>query len=133
MSLQDRLDAFRKNFEAAGPPCNAPEWIHEPMHRATAELIASGAAERAAKVGDKAPAFSLEDAEGNEVSSIELLPQGPLVVTFYRGVWSGAPTATWISRRCRRRCRCSRNRAASWWRFRRRRQRIAAARCARTS
>jgi hypothetical protein len=51
MSLQDRLDAFRKNFEAGGPPGNAPEWVHEPMHRATADLIASGAADRGAKVG----------------------------------------------------------------------------------
>jgi peroxiredoxin len=87
MSLQDRLDAFKKNFEAGGPPYNAPAWIHEPMHRATAELIASGAAERAAKMGDKAPAFLLRDPDGNEVSSTELLSQGPLVVTFYRGVW----------------------------------------------
>jgi peroxiredoxin len=87
MSLQDRLDAFRKNFEAGGPPYNAPEWVHEPMHRATAELIASGAADRAARVGDKAPAFSLKDPEGNVVSSTKLLSQGPLVVTFYRGVW----------------------------------------------
>ncbi len=87
MSLQDRLDAFRTNFEAGGPPYNAPEWIHEPMHRATAELIASGAAERAAKVGDTAPTFSLKDAESREVSSVDLLSQGPLVVTFYRGVW----------------------------------------------
>lgn len=53
MSLQDMLDTFRANFEAGGPPYNAPEWIHEPMHRATAALIASGAAERAAEVGDK--------------------------------------------------------------------------------
>jgi peroxiredoxin len=55
---------------------------------ATAELIASGAAARAAKVGDKAPAFSLKDADGNEVSSsTELLSQGPLIVTYYRGAW----------------------------------------------
>jgi peroxiredoxin len=87
MSLQDRLDAFRKNFEAGGPPYNAPQWVHEPMHRATADLIASGAADRAAKVGDKAPAFSLKDPEGNVVSSTKLLSQGPLVVTFYRGIW----------------------------------------------
>ena len=83
MSLQHTLDAFKKNFEAGGPPYNAPEWIHEPMHRATAELIASGAAERAAKVGNKAPAFSLRDPDGDEVSSTELLSQGPLVVSFY--------------------------------------------------
>jgi hypothetical protein len=56
MSLQEKLDAFRANFEAGGPPYNAPAFIHEPMHRATAELIASGAPGRALKVGDKAPA-----------------------------------------------------------------------------
>ncbi|HZZ09158.1 MAG TPA: peroxiredoxin-like family protein [Paraburkholderia sp.] len=87
MSLQDRLDAFRTNFEAGGPPYNAPAHIHEPMHRATDELIASGAANKALKVGVKAPAFVLKDSEGNAVSSTELLAKGPLVVTFYRGVW----------------------------------------------
>jgi peroxiredoxin len=87
MSLQDKLDAFRNNFEAGGPPYHVPASIHESMHRATAELIASGLAGRAPKVGDQAPAFILEDADGHSVSSADLLKQGPLVVTFYRGVW----------------------------------------------
>ena len=87
MSLQDRLDAFHKEFEASRVPYNAPPWAHEPMHHATAELIASGAAKRAAKVGEKAPAFSLKDPDGNRVSSTRLLSQGPLIITFYRGVW----------------------------------------------
>jgi peroxiredoxin len=87
MSLQDKLDAFRKNFEAGGPPFNAPAWIHEPMHRATAELIASGAAAKALKVGDVAPDFILKDPDGKDVWSKELLAKGPLIVTFYRGIW----------------------------------------------
>jgi peroxiredoxin len=87
MSLQDKLDAFRKNFEAGGAPFNAPDFIHEPMHRATDELIASGAADKALKVGAKAPEFTLNDPEGKPVSSADLLAQGPLIVTFYRGVW----------------------------------------------
>lgn len=87
MKLQAKLDAFRTNFEAGGPPYNAPAFIHEPMHRATAELIASGAASHALKAGDKAPEFALPDADGNLVSSKELLKHGPLIVTFYRGVW----------------------------------------------
>lgn len=87
MSLQDKLDAFKANFEAGGPPYNAPAAIHEPMRRATAELVASGAARGAFKVGDKAPAFTLQDAEGNDVSSAELLERGALVLTFYRGFW----------------------------------------------
>ena len=87
MSLQDTLDAFRANFEAGGPPWNAPAWIHEPMHRATAELIASGAARQALKAGDTAPAFTLNDPEGKPVSLAELLAQGPIIVTFYRTVY----------------------------------------------
>jgi peroxiredoxin len=34
-----------------------------------------------------APTFVLEDPEGTTVSSDRLLAKGPLVVTFYRGVW----------------------------------------------
>ncbi|HEX4765716.1 MAG TPA: peroxiredoxin-like family protein [Lichenihabitans sp.] len=87
MSLQDKLDAFRTNFEAGGPPYNAPAWIHDPMHRATAELIASGAPGKALRVGDRAPDFALQDPDGHEVSSQDLLARGPLIVTFYRGIW----------------------------------------------
>lgn len=57
------------------------------MARATAELIASGAAACALKAGDRAPAFTLEGPDGVPVSSAEQLARGPLVVSFYRGVW----------------------------------------------
>ena len=87
MTLQAKLDAFKADFEAGKPPYNVPRSVIETMHRATAELKAAGLAERAKKVGDKAPAFLLKDPEGNIVSSKELLANGPLIVTFYRGVW----------------------------------------------
>jgi peroxiredoxin len=87
MSLQAKLDTFKADFEAGKPPYNVPRSVIETMHRATAELIASGAANRAKKVGDKAPGFSLKDPEGKIVSSAELLKKGPLIVSFYRGVW----------------------------------------------
>jgi peroxiredoxin len=87
MSLQDKLDAFRADFKAGKPPFNAPPEIHPVMERATAELIASGQAARAIKAGDRAPHFNLKDQDGNDVSSAALLVKGPLVVTFYRGVW----------------------------------------------
>jgi peroxiredoxin len=57
------------------------------MERATDELIASGQAGRALKAGDRAPQFALLDQDNNEVSSVALLKKGPLVLTFYRGVW----------------------------------------------
>ncbi|GAB6846814.1 peroxiredoxin-like family protein [Paraburkholderia kururiensis] len=87
MSLQDKLDAFRADFKAGKPPFNAPPEIHPVMERATAELIASGQAGRAIKAGDRAPHFNLKDQDGNDISSAALLVKGPLVVTFYRGVW----------------------------------------------
>lgn len=57
------------------------------MHRATDELIAGTQAQRARKAGDVAPEFTLNDSDGKPVSSRERLAKGPLVVSFYRGVW----------------------------------------------
>ncbi len=87
MSLQARLDAFKVDFRGGKPPFNVPPEIHPIMERATAELIASGAADRALKVGDRAPVFTLNDPDGKPVSSVDLLSKGPLVISFYRGVW----------------------------------------------
>lgn len=87
MSLQDKLDAFKADFKGGKAPYFAPPEIHPIMERATAEMIASGQAGRAIKAGDIAPSFTLKDQDGNEVSSVEMLKKGPLVVTFYRGVW----------------------------------------------
>jgi AhpD family alkylhydroperoxidase len=87
MTLKAKLDAFKADFEAGKPPYNVPYSVIETMHRATAELRASRLADGALKVGDRAPTFTLSDADGNPVSSAELLKQGPLVVSFYRGVW----------------------------------------------
>ncbi|HVB87200.1 MAG TPA: hypothetical protein VNK23_11115 [Candidatus Dormibacteraeota bacterium] len=84
-TLQDRLDEFKRNFESGGPPYNAPREKIELLHRATAELKASGAEERALKVGDHAPSFTLFNQDHVEVSSAELLQQGPLVLSFFRG------------------------------------------------
>jgi peroxiredoxin len=57
------------------------------MHRATAELKATGIEERALKVGDHAPAFTLFNQDHVQVSSADLLRQGPLVVSVFRGHW----------------------------------------------
>lgn len=87
MSLQDKLDAFKADFKGGKAPYFAPREIHPIMERATAELIASGQAVRAIKAAERAPSFTLKDQDGNDVSSAELLRRGPLVITFYRGVW----------------------------------------------
>ena len=87
MTLQAKLDAFKADFESGKPPRNVPRSVIDTMHRATAELIASGQAQKALKAGDTAPTFTLNDPEGQPVSSAALLQKGPLIVSFYRGVW----------------------------------------------
>jgi len=86
-SLQSRLDEFKKAFESGAPPYNAPHEVIETMHRATAELKASGLENIALKVGDRVPKFSLFNQDHVKVYSSELLRQGPIVVSFFRGHW----------------------------------------------
>jgi hypothetical protein len=86
-SLQSRLDEFKQAFESGAPPYNAPREAIETMHRATAELKASGAETKALKAGDRAPEFSLFNQDHVQVNSADLLRQGPLVVSFFRGHW----------------------------------------------
>ena len=87
MSLQARLDAFKADFRVGMPPYNVPPGVISTMDRATAELIGSGAAVRALKAGEVAPDFELEAQDGSRISSSKLLASGPLVISFYRGVW----------------------------------------------
>ena len=83
LPLQGKLDALKAEFETN----IAPKPVVEVLHRAIDELIASGAQVKALKAGDIAPEFTLPDADGKPISSKAMLADGPLVVTFYRGVW----------------------------------------------
>ena len=86
-SLQHRLDEFKESFESGAPPYHARRETVETMHRATAELQRSGAADRALKAGDPAPGFTLFNQDHVLVDSKDLLREGPLVVSFFRGHW----------------------------------------------
>jgi hypothetical protein len=57
------------------------------MHRATADLRASGIMDRVIKVGNPLPAFALKNSHGQQVLSADLLANGPLVLTVFRGSW----------------------------------------------
>lgn len=51
-------------------------------------IISASAAEPGAlSVGDKAPNFTLTSVQGSEVELKDLLDEGPVVLTFYRGEW----------------------------------------------
>lgn len=81
-ALQDRLDQIKADAFAR----YAPE-VQTIISHATEELRDSGIMDRIPAVGDSAPPFELPDTEGRMVRSADLLERGPLIVSFYRGVW----------------------------------------------
>ncbi len=82
MKLQEKLNAMKRDSIAGMPP-----EVVAVLLQATDNLVKSGIADRAIKVGEKLPDFSLSDEGGNLVSSKDLLANGPLVISFYRGGW----------------------------------------------
>ncbi len=82
MTLQDKLDAYK-----AQPKPNVPPELEAVSTRTIKALVASGQVEQALKVGNRAPSFNLPDQDGAMVSSADLLTKGPVVLSFYRGVW----------------------------------------------
>lgn len=57
------------------------------IEQGAGEISALDIIERARKAGDSAPAFTLSDQRGEQKRLANYLARGPLVVTFYRGVW----------------------------------------------
>ena len=57
------------------------------MAEATQKLKESGILEKILPTGEKAPEFTLQNFNGQEYVSQELLSKGPVVLTFYRGSW----------------------------------------------
>lgn len=84
MQLQARLDALKAQSARSG---RVPPDARAVMDRALADLVASCRAQDALALGAKAPVFTLPSHDGIPVSSLHLLSLGPLVVSFYRGVW----------------------------------------------
>lgn len=84
MRLQERLDERKRTFLSSGMA--TPEMIAV-MQRSTEQLRSSGIVQRVLKPGHKAPSFELPNQDGQLVSSHSLLAKGPLVLSFFRGVW----------------------------------------------
>lgn len=82
MPLQQKLDAYKKDFEA-----KAPKEALAVMHNATKVLGESGILNRAVKVQDIAPDFVLKNTSSQDVSLGDLIDRGPVVLSVYRGRW----------------------------------------------
>jgi peroxiredoxin len=82
MSLRDRLAAIDAESKSTLPANDLAT-----MHAATEALRKSGILEGVLKQGAHAPDFILPDDSGAPVNLVELRAAGPVVVSFYRGVW----------------------------------------------
>lgn len=82
MSLSQDLE--NKRTAAA---INIPKEKYAVMQASTKELQAAELSQQAFKKGQKIPSFELPNAKGNTVRSEELLKNGPLIISFYRGGW----------------------------------------------
>ncbi|MFJ7150321.1 peroxiredoxin-like family protein [Streptomyces sp. NPDC100445] len=80
------LDAELRAFYDARQQ-RIPAEVRQIMRRAGQALADSGQADRALTVGDRAPRFQLPSATGRTTALADLLADGPVVLTFYRGAW----------------------------------------------
>ncbi len=80
--LQDTLDAKKAAFEAKADAGKKQDYA------AGIEAVrSSGILETAHQVGDTAPDFTLNNATGQPVRLYEVLKNGPVILTWYRGGW----------------------------------------------
>jgi len=82
MSLRDELITFNKFFVS-----QLSDDILTRLTDATETLARSGLSDQAIKTGDVAPVFDLPELGEGCFSLSEALKSGPVVITFYRGVW----------------------------------------------
>jgi len=76
--IRETIQHFRDTF---------PSDISALIEQGAGEISALDIIENAKKPGDNVPAFSLKNQHGETRNLNEYLAKGPLVITFYRGLW----------------------------------------------
>ncbi len=79
MSLKERIERFKASRNRSAD-------IESIIAKGVEELRASGTA-AGLPVGERAPDFALPNQRGETVRLSERLARGPVVLSFYRGVW----------------------------------------------
>ncbi len=82
MSLKQQLAEYRASWHKRVPPERQAI-----MQRHIEQLRTGAIAHTMLKVGDRAPAIVLNNANGQRIDVANLLKKGPVIVTFYRGGW----------------------------------------------
>ena len=80
--LAAELSARKASFSE-----QAPEAIQTLYADGIRAVVDAGVIERAKKMGDRAPDFSLQNQKGEQVSLASMLEDGPVVLLWYRGGW----------------------------------------------
>ena len=81
-TLKEKLEAHKKVFLT-----KVNDEILSIVGAAGSALAETVPSRKTPAEGDKLPAFSLIGASGSTVTSDQLLANGPLVLTFFRGMW----------------------------------------------
>ena len=82
MSLTEQLNDLKKQMGS-----EIPREILLEINHFVKGLAQSGIETTSCQAGDTIPPFILPDVSRKNVSSEEILSRGPVVLTFYRGVW----------------------------------------------
>ena len=82
MQLEQTLAVLRDKFAKI-----IPDGASAIMEGHIESLRKNGAIDQILKPGTKAPAFTLKNQRGEDISFVDLIKHGPLVVSFTRGSW----------------------------------------------
>lgn len=82
MQLERTLAELRDKFAKI-----IPDSASAIMEGHIESLRKNGSIDRILKSGTNAPAFTLKNQHGEDISSVDLIKRGPLVVSFTRGSW----------------------------------------------
>lgn len=83
--MEAELRKQMEEVEGSLPPLEPQQG--QMLEQAARDLALSGIADRVLKAGVPAPDFTLPNAVGRPVNLERALASGPVVVTFYRGIW----------------------------------------------
>jgi hypothetical protein len=82
MGLTEQLNDLKQDLGREIPR----ETLRE-IGRFVQGLVQSGIEKTSCGTGERMPSFTLPDVAGRMVLSGDILAQGPMVLSFYRGVW----------------------------------------------
>ena len=82
MSLTSQLDELKQQMAR-----EIPKETLVTLGKALEEVGRTDIMSNSCKAGDQAPPFVLPNVTGRMISSAEILAQGHMVLSFYRGAW----------------------------------------------